>query len=115
MNLIVLEGRLTKDPELRTTNNGKSVADITLAVNKSFKNQEGEKTADFLNITLWNDKAINANKYLKKGDLISVVGKLENRNFELNGEKRYTLGITADQINYLDTRHKERSDKSYER
>ncbi|MBW9235412.1 single-stranded DNA-binding protein, partial [Leptospira santarosai] len=75
INRVVLVGRLTKDPELRYTPSGVAVARFTLAVNRSFSNQSGEKEADFINCTVWRKPAENTANFLKKGSLAGVEGR----------------------------------------
>jgi len=115
MNLIVLEGRLTKDPELRTTQNGNKVTDVTLAINRKQKNAEGIYETDFLKVTLWNNKATNACEYLRKGDLISVQGRIENNIYERDGKTQYNLEIIGNEINFLSQKQRERNDRDNER
>ncbi len=82
LNRVILIGRLTRDPELRYTNNGKAVARFTLAVDRPFKNQAGERETDFINVVVWGPQADNCSKYLSKGKLAAVDGRLEIRSFE---------------------------------
>ncbi|HDZ8756201.1 TPA: single-stranded DNA-binding protein, partial [Staphylococcus aureus] len=79
LNRVVLVGRLTKDPEFRTTPNGVSVATFTLAVNRTFTNAQGEREADFINCVTFRKQADNVNNYLSKGSLAGVDGRLQSR------------------------------------
>lgn len=96
MNQVILIGRLTKDPELRETSNGKPVASFTLAVDKF-----GEG-ADFINCVVWNKQAENLAKYQKKGGQIGITGRLQTRDYDdEKGNKRYITEVIADNIEYL--------------
>ena len=82
MNKVVLIGRLTRDPELRYTQSNIPAASFTLAVNRPFQNQNGERDADFINIVIWRKQAETAKKYLAKGSLIAVEGRIQTRNYD---------------------------------
>jgi single-strand DNA-binding protein len=102
LNRIVLIGRLTKDPELRYTPNGKAVASFTLAVDRQFKNQQGEKEADFINIVVWGVQAEHCANYLSKGKLAAVDGRLQIRSFDgQDGQKRWITEVIADNVRFL--------------
>ena len=105
MNRVVLVGRLTKDPELRYTPNGIPVATFTLAVNRSFTNQQGEREADFINCVVWRKPAENAANYLRKGSLAGVDGKVQTRNYEgQDGKRVYVTEILAESVQFLEPR-----------
>ncbi len=101
MNNVVLIGRLTKDVELKTTGST-SFAKINLAVDRNRKTKEGEATADFIPVTLFSKAAENAAKYIGKGRLVAVSGRLQSGFYEKDGRKVYTLDVIADEIQYLD-------------
>ena len=82
LNQIVIVGRLVKDPELRETDSGKKVTNITLAVPRSYKNVSGEYETDFIDCTLWTGIAENTSTYCKKGDLLGVKGRVQTRVYE---------------------------------
>ncbi|MDQ0255529.1 single-strand DNA-binding protein [Evansella vedderi] len=104
LNRIVLIGRLTKDPELRYTPNGVAVATFTLAVDRPFTNQSGEREADFINIVTWRGLAENCANYLKKGRLAAADGRLQIRNYENNEGKRvYVSEVVADNVRFLES------------
>lgn len=84
MNRIILIGRLTRDPELRYTPNGVAVTTFTLAVDRPYSNQQGEREADFINIVTWRGLAETCANYLKKGRLTAAEGRLQIRNYENN-------------------------------
>ncbi|MDQ0338151.1 single-strand DNA-binding protein [Caldalkalibacillus uzonensis] len=102
MNRVVLIGRLTRDPELRYTPNGTAVATFTLAVDRPFVNQQGEREADFINIVTWRKLAENCAEYLKKGSLTAVEGRLQIRNYENNeGRRVYVTEVVAENVRFL--------------
>ncbi|MCF6139104.1 single-stranded DNA-binding protein [Pseudalkalibacillus berkeleyi] len=103
INRIILVGRLTKDPELRYTPNGVAVANFTLAVNRPFTNQQGEREADFINIVVWRRQAENAANFLKKGSLAGVDGRLQTRSYDNNeGRKVYVTEVMAESVQFLE-------------
>jgi single-strand DNA-binding protein len=103
-NKVIIGGRLTADPELKTTNSGVSVASFSVAVNRRFGNKNGEEQqADFINVTAWRQQAELVTRYFKKGSSICVVGSIQTRNWtDQTGNKRYTTEILADNIRLLD-------------
>lgn len=106
MNQTQLIGRLTKDAELRYTPNGVAVANFTLAVNRSRKNQNGETEADFLRCMCFKKTAENLAQYCKKGSKIAVIGSIQTRSYEnQQGQKVFMTEILANQVEYLDTRN----------
>lgn len=113
MNRVILVGRLTKDPELRYTPNGVPVATFTLAVNRSFTNQQGEREADFINCVVWRKPAENVSNFLKKGSLAGVDGRVQTRNFEgQDGKRQYVTEILAESVQFLEPRGGNTGDNS---
>ncbi|EAD6871225.1 TPA: single-stranded DNA-binding protein [Listeria monocytogenes] len=103
MNRVVLVGRLTKDPDLRYTPAGAAVATFTLAVNRPFKNAQGEQEADFINCVVWRKPAENVANFLKKGSMAGVDGRVQTRNYEDNDGKRvYVTEIVAESVQFLE-------------
>ncbi|NPV69975.1 MAG: single-stranded DNA-binding protein [Firmicutes bacterium] len=103
LNRIVLVGRLTRDPELRYTPNGKAVAGFSLAVNRRFANQQGERETDFIDIVVWGKQAENVANHLQKGRLVGVDGRLQIRSYETqDGQKRKVAEVVADVVSFLD-------------
>jgi single-strand DNA-binding protein len=103
INRIILVGRLTKDPELRYTPNGVAVANFTLAVNRPFTNQQGDREADFINIVVWRRQAENAANFLKKGSLAGVDGRLQTRSYDNNeGRRVYVTEVMAESVQFLE-------------
>ncbi len=106
MNKVVLIGNLTRDPELQTTNGGVSVCRFSLAVSRRFANADGEREADFINITVWRNQAENCHKYLKKGSKCAVVGRIQTSSYDApDGSKRYTTDVVADEVEFISTRN----------
>ena len=105
MNKVVLIGRLTKDPELRYTSSNVPAASFTLAVNRTFQNQNGVREADFINIVMWRKQAETAKKYLSKGSLIAVEGRIQTRNYDgADGKKVYVTEVVADNFEFLESK-----------
>ena len=110
INRIVLIGRLTADPELRQTPNGVSVTTFTLAVDRSFTKQNGEKETDFIRIVTWRGLAENCANYLKKGRLAAVDGRLQIRSYENKEGRRMTIAeVVADNVRFLESKGKHHS------
>ncbi len=101
LNSIIIMGRLTADPELRTTSSGLSVSSFSVAVDRNFVRAGEEKKTDFINVVAWRQQADFVTKYFRKGSMIAVQGSLQTRNFEdKNGNKRVAYEIVADQISF---------------
>ena len=98
LNRVILIGRLTRDPELRYTQQGTAVARFTLAVNRKFKREE----TDFIDIVVWQKQAENCAQYLTKGQLAMVEGRLQVRSYEgQDGQKRKAVEVVADDVKFL--------------
>ncbi|MBP1971035.1 single-strand DNA-binding protein [Virgibacillus natechei] len=105
LNRVVLVGRLTKDPDLRYTPNGVAVANFTIAVNRPFTNQQGERDADFINCVVWRRPAENLANYMKKGSQIGVDGRLQSRTFEgQDGKTVFVTEVVADSVQFLESK-----------
>ncbi len=103
LNRVVLIGRLTRDPELRTTNTGKNVCDFTVAVDKRFKPTDGSSTADFFRVNAWDKTAEFVANYLHKGRLVAVDGRLQSRKYTASdGTNREVVEIVAENVQGLD-------------
>ena len=107
LNRVVLIGRLTKEPDLRYTTSGIAVARFTLAVDRGFKNQDGEKQADFIPITVWRGQAENCAKYLAKGRLVAVSGRIQTGSYDKDGQRHYTTEVVADEVRFLEWGNKQ--------
>lgn len=100
MNNVILIGRLTKDVEIKEVGENK-VANFTLAVQRTYKNADGEYEADFINCVAWNGVADNMSEFLKKGDLVGVKGSLITSTYEKDEVKHYKTEVRADKITFL--------------
>lgn len=105
MNKVVLIGRLTRDPELRYTSSNIATATFSLAVDRNFTNQNGEREADFINIVVWRKQAENVKNYLTKGSQVAIDGRIQTRSYDgQDGQKRYVTEVVADNVQFLGTR-----------
>lgn len=105
INNVSLTGRITKDLEQRNTNSGKAFVNFTLAVDRRFKDQNGERQADFVQIQAWGKTAEILCKYAGKGSLIGVEGRIQTRNYENNqGQRVYVTEVVAENITFLDSK-----------
>lgn len=103
LNKIILIGRLTRDPELRYVPSGAPVSSFTLAVDRPFTNQQGERETDFIDIIAWRKLAEQVHQHLSKGRLVAVEGRLQIRSYETqDGQKRKVAEVVADGIRFLD-------------
>lgn len=113
INTIVLVGRLTRDPELKYTQGGHAVVNFTLAVDRNFTNQDGEREADFIRTVVWRKLAETCAEYLHKGSLIAVTGRLQVRNYEDNDGKRRTIAeVVADNVRFLEPKKDRQAQQS---
>ncbi|WP_077329796.1 single-stranded DNA-binding protein [Virgibacillus siamensis] len=105
LNRVVLVGRLTKDPDLRYTSSGVAVANFTVAVNRPFSNQQGNRDADFINCVVWRRPAENLANYMKKGSMIGVDGRIQTRTFDgQDGKTVFVTEVVADSVQFLETK-----------
>lgn len=111
INQVTLVGRLTKDPELKRTVEGTPVTNVTLAVNRHYRNQQGEIDADFVQCTLWKRVAENTARYCRKGSLIGITGRIQTRHYDNQAGKRvYVTEVWADSVKFLDQK---KSDETF--
>lgn len=104
INRVVLVGRLTRDPELRRTNNGTAVTSFTLAVNRTFQSSDGQ-AADFINCVVWNKLAENVELYCFKGSLVGVEGRLRSRSYDnAQGQKVFVVEVVCDSVQFLESK-----------
>lgn len=105
MNKVFLIGRLTRDPELRYTGSNTAVASFSLAVNRNFTNQSGEREADFINIVVWRKQAENVKNYLSQGSQVAIDGRIQTRSYDdADGNRRYVTEVVADNVEFLGTK-----------
>lgn len=100
-NMVYLIGRLTDDPEVKKLDEGKSRLSINLAVQRSFKNEDGIYETDFIRCILWNGVASHTSEYCHKGDLVGVKGRLQTRKYEDNNEVKYITEVIVDKVSFL--------------
>lgn len=107
MNKAILIGRLTRDPELRYTSSNRAVCQFTVAIDRPFTNQaSGQREADFINVVVWDKTAENVGKYMSKGRLIAVEGRIQTRNYDNNeGRKVYVTEVVATNVQFLESRN----------
>ncbi|KPH76089.1 single-stranded DNA-binding protein [Oceanobacillus caeni] len=106
LNRTVLVGRLTRDPDLRYTPTGVAVANFTLAVNRPFANQQGNREADFINCVAWRKPAENLANYMKKGSQIGIDGRIQTRTYEgQDGKTVYVTEVLAESIQFLESKN----------
>lgn len=105
LNRVVLVGRLTRDPDLRYTPNGVAVANFTIACNRPFTNQQGQREADFINCVVWRRQAENLANYMNKGSLIGVDGRIQTRSFDdQEGKRVFITEVLAESIQFLESK-----------
>ena len=104
MNKVFESGRLVKEPEIITATSGIKIAKFTIAVKRRYKNEQGEYESDFFNCSAFRNSAEYIEKFIKKGYLVNIVGRLENRCFEANGEKKYYTEIVIEEIESCTTK-----------
>ena len=106
MNKVILVGRLTKDPELRATASGFNTANFSIAVQRNFKNREGNYDADFVNCVAFRNQADFVSKYFKKGNMIGVEGRIQTRNYDAqDGSKRYVTEVVVENIEFVGSKN----------
>ena len=105
INNVVLVGRMTRDAELRYTPSNQAVATFSLAVNRNFKNQNGEREADFINVVIWRQQAENLANWAKKGALIGITGRIQTRSYDnQQGQRVYVTEVVAESFQLLESR-----------
>lgn len=109
LNQVILVGRLAQNPEVQELENGRKVANITLAVPRPFKNHEGVYETDFIDCTLWNGVAENASLYCEQGDIIGVKGRLQKDSYEKDGENRTRMNVVAEKVTFLSSKSHEKN------
>jgi len=107
MNKAILIGRLTRDPELRYTSSNRAVCQFTVAIDRPFTNQaSGQREADFINVVAWDKTGENVGKYMTKGRLIAVEGRIQTRNYDNNeGRRVYVTEVIASNVQFLESRN----------
>ncbi len=112
LNQVVLVGRLTSDPELTKLETGKKVTTVTLAVQRSWKNEDGLYEADYIRCILWDAVAASTTEYCHKGDIVGVKGRIQTGNYDdKDGNKKYTVDVIAEKVTFLTTKQTKEEDK----
>lgn len=105
MNKVFLIGRLVRDPELRYTSSNIPVATFSLAVNRNFTGQNGERETDFINIVVWRKQAENCKNYINQGSQVAIDGRIQTRSYDdADGNRRYVTEVVADNVEFLGTK-----------
>ena len=104
INNVVLVGRLTKKPELKFTTTGTKYTQFSVAVQKKFKNQNGEYESDFINRLMWSTAAENFIKFTNKGSLVGIEGRIQTRSYEKDGSKKYITEVVAENFSLLESK-----------
>ena len=115
LNKIIIMGRLTRDPELRRTGSGTAVTSFSLACDRDFKSQSGDKETDFIEVVAWKNTAEFVSKYFSKGRMAAVEGRLQIRDWtDKAGNKRTTAEVVADNVYFADSKRSESNDNQKE-
>ena len=114
MNTVNLIGRLTKDPELKYTATGIAICKFTLAVNRDFTNQNGEREADFIGCIAWRKQAETLAKFINKGALLGIEGRIQTGQYETENGIRYTTDVVCDTIQFLESKGENTNKKEIE-
>jgi single-stranded DNA-binding protein 3 len=109
INNVTLVGRLVAPPDLRKTPNNVSSLQGTLAVNRNFKNENGEREADFINFQAWRGTADIIAQYCSKGSLIGIIGRIQVRSYEKDGQRRYVTEVVAENVALIESRNSQQS------
>lgn len=113
INNVVLVGRMTRDAELKYTQSNIAVATFTLAVNRNFKNENGDREADFINVVIWRQQAENLANWAKKGALIGITGAIQTRNYEnQQGQRVYVTEVIANNFQLLESRNSQQNNQN---
>ena len=102
MNKVTLIGRLTKDPEIKLTSNQTQFCNFTIAVDRRFKDSNGQRQADFINCVAWKQTAVFIQKYFKKGNRIGIAGSIQTRSYEKDGQKIFITEVLAEEAEFVE-------------
>jgi single-strand DNA-binding protein len=104
INRVILVGRITKDPEKKETQSNIAVVSFTLAVNRQFTDSSGERQADFIQCVVWRKQAENLARFIKKGALLGIEGRIQTRTYEVEGVTRYVTEVVCDSVQFLESK-----------
>lgn len=114
INRTILVGRLTKDPEVKYTSSNIAYARFTLAVNRTFSGANGEREADFIQCIAWRKQAENLARFVKKGSLLGVEGRIQTGSYDdKDGIRKYTTDVVADSVQFLESKSQSSNDNNY--
>lgn len=112
INRVILTGRLTRNPELKTTQNGLSVASFTIAVNRQFTDVHGKRAADFISCVIWRKSAENFCKFTTKGSLVGIDGRIQTRSYDnKDGQRVYITEVVVDSFSLLESKNESQANK----
>ena len=114
LNTVMLVGRLVQDVEVKTLDSGRVVTNMSLAVNRSYKNQDGIYETDFFDCVLWDGIAQNASDYCHKGDVVGIRGRLQSSFYEKDDVKHKVIEVVVEKLTFLSSRKKEENDEEAE-
>lgn len=114
INNVTLVGRLVAPPDLRKTPNNVSSLQGTLAVNRNFKNENGDREADFINFQSWRGTADIIAQYCSKGSLIGIIGRIQVRSYEKDGQRRYVTEVVAESVALLESRNSQQNNQGHQ-
>ena len=110
LNQVILVGRLTSDPEVVTLEGGHKKSSFNVAVQRSYKNQNGEYESDFIRCILWDAIATSTCEYCKKGDVVGIKGRIQVTSFDEDGKKRYLTEVVAEKVTFLSSKKQEETE-----
>jgi single-strand DNA-binding protein len=115
INRVILVGRITKDPEMKQTQSNIAVVSFTLAVNRQFTDQSGERQADFIQCVVWRKQAENLARFVKKGALLGIEGRIQTRTYEADNGTRYVTEVVCDSVQFLESKGDSKEDTTYQK
>jgi single-strand DNA-binding protein len=104
INKAILVGRITKDPELKMTQSNIPFVNFTVAIDRTFTDQSGERQTDFIQCVVWRRQAENVSKYVSKGSLLGIEGRIQTRQYEVDGQTRWATEIVCDSVQFLESK-----------
>jgi single-strand DNA-binding protein len=115
INRVILVGRITKDPEMKQTQSNIAVVSFTLAVNRQFTDSSGERQADFIQCVVWRKQAENLARFVKKGALLGIEGRIQTRTYEADNGTRYVTEVVCDSVQFLESKGDSKEDTTYQK
>jgi single-strand DNA-binding protein len=115
INRVILVGRITKDPEMKQTQSNIAVVSFTLAVNRQFTDSSGERQADFIQCVVWRKQAENLARFVKKGALLGIEGRIQTRTYEADNGTRYVTEVVCDSVQFLESKGDSTGETTYQK